>query len=117
MCGDENSLVLDFFAGSCTTAQAVLEMNHEDGGRRRFLMVQLPVPTGNPELPTICEIGKARIRQVIARLKQTRAEGPDLVEGQPPADLGFQVWQLLAASPHGPQSVSGEGRLDTSGNR
>ncbi len=41
---DEADLVLDFFAGSCTTAQAVLELNREDDGNRRFIMVQLPEP-------------------------------------------------------------------------
>lgn len=68
MCSDDTSLILDFFAGSCTTAQAVLELNHEDGGSRRFLMVQLPEPTSNSDLLAIAEIGKARIRQTIARL-------------------------------------------------
>ncbi len=83
---DTNDLVLDFFAGSCTTAQAVLELNREDGGNRRFIMVQLPEPTGNPEFPTIAEIGKERIRRVIARLREER---PDYA-----GDLGFRVFKL-----------------------
>ena len=45
---DANDLILDFFAGSCTTAQAVLELNQEDGGNRQFIMIQLPEPT--PEI-------------------------------------------------------------------
>jgi adenine-specific DNA-methyltransferase len=65
---DSDSLVLDFLAGSCTTAQAVLELNREDGGSRRFLMVQLPEPTGREDYPTIADIGKERIRRVIAKL-------------------------------------------------
>jgi adenine-specific DNA-methyltransferase len=60
-------VILDFFAGSATTAHAVLEQNNEDGGDRRFIMVQLPEPTENPEYPSIAEIGKERIRRVIGK--------------------------------------------------
>jgi adenine-specific DNA-methyltransferase len=67
---DSSDLVLDFFAGSGTTAQAVLELNRADGGNRRFILVQLPEPTGNKKFPTIAEIGKERIRRVIANLKK-----------------------------------------------
>lgn len=63
-----DSLIVDFFAGSTTTAQAVLELNREDGGNRRFVMVQFPEPTENKQFPTIAEIGKERIRRVIAKL-------------------------------------------------
>ena len=66
--GDE--LVLDFFAGSCTTAQAVLELNQEDGGNRQFIVVQLPELTPEKSdarkagFETIAEIGKERVRRV-----------------------------------------------------
>jgi adenine-specific DNA-methyltransferase len=73
--------VLDFFAGSCPTAQAVLELNREDGGTRRFLCVQRPEELAHPEFATIAEIGKERIRRVIARME---------AEGEP--GLGFQVY-------------------------
>jgi adenine-specific DNA-methyltransferase len=63
---DLNALVLDFFAGSATTAHAVLDLNREDGGNRRFIMVQLPEPTDNPHFPTIADIGKERIRRALA---------------------------------------------------
>jgi adenine-specific DNA-methyltransferase len=79
---DREGIVLDFFAGSCTTAQAVLELNREDGGRRRFIMVQLPEPTGRNDFPTIAEVGKERIRRILARLRA----GPE--------DLGFRVFRL-----------------------
>jgi len=59
---DRNGLVLDFFAGSGTTAQAVLELNKEDGGNRKFILVQLPEPTGREDYPTIAEITKERVR-------------------------------------------------------
>lgn len=87
----QGDLVLDFFAGSCTTAQAVLELNREDGGNRKFIMVQLPEPTDNKKFPTIAEIGKERIRRVVKKMKNE-------FEGQlpldKPEDLGFKVFKL-----------------------
>ena len=67
---NSDSIVLDFFAGSCTTAQAVMELNQEDSGNRQFIMVQLPEPTPEKSaghkagFETIDEIGKERIRRV-----------------------------------------------------
>jgi len=68
----------------------VLELNREDGGNRKFIMVQLPEPTGNKQFPTIAEIGKERIRRVIAKLK---SETPNLTRTSP-EDLGFKVFRL-----------------------
>jgi len=71
----ESSIILDFFAGSATTAHAVMQLNAEDGGNRRFIMVQLPEPCDeNSEAfqagyKTIAEIGKERIRRAGARIK------------------------------------------------
>lgn len=95
---DREDLVLDFFAGSCTTAHAVLELNNEDGGNRRFICVQAPEPLDRTHpagknaaqlgLETIADIGKERMRRVIGRLKA----------GCPPrsgdTDLGFRVYKL-----------------------
>jgi len=89
--GAEEPIVLDFFAGSGTTAQSVLELNEEDGGNRKFILVQLPEPTENKEFPTIAEIGKERIRRVIGKMEKER-EGQlklDKLE-----DLGFKVFKL-----------------------
>ncbi len=67
---DMDAIVLDFFSGSATTAQAVMEQNAEDGGRRKFIMVQIPEPiaTGNAArkagYETICDIGRERIKRV-----------------------------------------------------
>jgi adenine-specific DNA-methyltransferase len=72
-------LVLDFFAGSCSTAQAVLVLNQEDGGDRRFLCVQIAEPIRNPDFPTIAALGIERIRRVLARLVRH--------------DLGFRVFR------------------------
>ena len=91
--GKDDAIVVDFFAGSCTTAHAVLEQNNEDGGNRRFILVQLPEPTNNPQFPTIADIGKERIRRVIGRMKQEEA-GKLLSERETPADLGFKVFTL-----------------------
>lgn len=93
-----NDLILDFFAGSCTTAQAVLELNREDGGNRKFLMVQLPEPTGNKEYPTIADIGKERIRRVVAKLKKESQGKLDLKDRETPEDLGFKVFALAPPS-------------------
>ncbi len=82
-------IVLDFFSGSATTAHAVMQVNAEDGGQRRFIMVQLPEPTAEHSLAaaqgfaTICEIGKERIRRAA---KQLHEQHPDAV-----FDDGFLV--------------------------
>lgn len=83
---DEEQFILDFFCGSSTTAQAVLEQNQADGGNRKFLMVQLPEPTGNHNYRTIADIGADRIRRVGARIRE---QNP-LFKG----DLGFRVFKL-----------------------
>src|SRR5262245_31178034 len=75
----DSDLGPDFFAGPCTAANAILELNREDGGNRRFVMVHLPEPTGNKKFKTIAEIGKERIRRVIAKLNAS-TEG-QLFEG------------------------------------
>ena len=90
-----NDLVLDFFAGSGTTAQAVLEQNRADGGNRRFLLVQMPEPTGRTDYPTIAAIARERIRRVSARLRETAAQAElALAERAAPEDLGFRAFRL-----------------------
>ncbi len=90
----DNEIILDFFSGSSSSAHAVLELNKEDGGNRRFIQVQLPEPT-DPQsdaykagFKTIAEIGKERIRRVV---KQIREEGPIKAQDM---DLGFRVFKL-----------------------
>ena len=95
---DEPEIVLDFFAGSCTTAQAVLELNRQDGGSRRYVMVQLPFPTKIAAYKTIAEIGKERIRRVIKKLTEERREQLDLNERTQPEDVGFRVFKLAASN-------------------
>ena len=71
--GDKDAVVLDFFAGSGTTGQAVLELNQRDGGNRQFILVQLPEPTERKNFPTIADITKERVRRVIKKLNDEDA--------------------------------------------
>lgn len=96
----EDGIILDFFAGSCTTAEAVFQLNHEDGGNRRFIMVQLPEPTPEDStarkagFKTISEIGKERIRRAIKKLKKIDEGKLDLNTRETEEDLGFKVFEL-----------------------
>ncbi|MBP7552071.1 MAG: site-specific DNA-methyltransferase [Spirochaetes bacterium] len=105
-CFSEEMIILDFFAGSGTTAHAVLELNKEDGGNRKFICVQLPEKTDeNSEAykagyKTIADISKERIRRVIKKIekKQEEARGfnplfPDS-DSENQIDLGFKVLKL-----------------------
>ena len=73
---DSDSIILDFFSGSATTAHAVMQLNAEDGGHRKFIMVQLPEKCDEKSeaykagYKTICEIGKERIRRAGAKIKE-----------------------------------------------
>lgn len=73
---NKEAIVLDFFSGSATTAHAVMQLNAEDGGHRKFIMVQLPEVTDEKSeaykagYKTICEIGKERIRRAGAKIKE-----------------------------------------------
>lgn len=89
-----NDIILDFFSGSSTTADSVLQLNKEDKGNRRFIMIQFPERTKIKDYPTIAEIGKERIRRVIAKLKAERNGQLDLDEREQPEDLGFRVYKF-----------------------
>lgn len=75
-----NAIVLDFFSGSATTTHAVMQLNAEDGGNRKFIMVQLPEKTDPKSeaykagYPNICEIGKERIRRAGKKIKEELAQ-------------------------------------------
>ncbi|MBD3755022.1 MAG: site-specific DNA-methyltransferase, partial [Gammaproteobacteria bacterium] len=102
---DENSLILDFFAGSGTTGQAVMELNAEDGGKRKFILVQLPEAIdakkqkdayefvtqtlGKPEA-TIFEITAERLRRAGEKIKKDHADK----EGIANLDIGFKAFAL-----------------------
>lgn len=93
-----DDIVLDFFAGSATAAQATLELNREDDGNRHFIMVQLPEPTDNPDYPTIAEVGKERIRRAIAKMKQVDEGKMPLDTRETSEDLGFKVFKLATSN-------------------
>ena len=88
---DKNSIILDFFSGSATTAHAVMQLNSEDNGNRKYIMVQLPEKCEeNSEAyrngyKTICEIGEERIRRAGAKIKE---------ETNADIDYGFRVYKV-----------------------
>ena len=91
---NKDSIVLDFFSGSATTAHAVMQLNAEDGGNRKFIMVQLPEKTDEKSeaykagYKNICEIGKERIRRAGKKVKdEAGLQGQNL-------DTGFRVLKL-----------------------
>lgn len=95
----ENDIVLDFFSGSATTAHAVMELNKEDGGNRKFIMVQLPELCDEKSeafkagYKNICEIGKERIRRAGKKLLEESSQ-MSLEENKTPLDVGFKVFKL-----------------------
>jgi len=89
--------VLDLFAGSGSTAQSVLELNRRDAGSRRFILVQLPEPTGRPEHPTVVDIAEERVRRVIAKLNENDGGKLDL-DAASKQDLGFRVFNLAESN-------------------
>lgn len=90
-------IVLDFFAGSGTTAQAVIEQNNEDGGNRKFILVQLPEKTENSQYPTIAHITRERVRRVIAKLNEADAGKLDLGD-KAKQDRGFRAFKLSSSN-------------------
>lgn len=106
ICSDKDSIILDFFSGSATTAHAVMQLNAEDGGNRRFIMVQLPELTDEQSeaykagYKNICEIGKERIRRAGAKIKSEHPDATNL-------DTGFRVFRVA-------DSNFGDVRIDPS---
>ncbi|WP_278693869.1 site-specific DNA-methyltransferase, partial [Parageobacillus thermoglucosidasius] len=89
---EKDDIILDFFSGSATTAHAVMQLNAEDGGKRKFIMVQLPEKTDEKSeaykagYKNICEIGKERIRRAGEKIVQET--------GKTDLDIGFKVFKL-----------------------
>ena len=99
---NKNAIVLDFFAGSGTTGQAVMQLNAEDGGNRKYIMVQLPEEVDekseaykflkeNNKPTNICEIGKERIRRAGEKIKSDETLP---AENREKLDIGFKVIKL-----------------------
>ena len=97
MATNEDSIILDFFAGSGTTGHAVLNKNSEDGGQRKFILVQLPEPLDEESearkagLPTISDISRKRVAASISALSSATK---DLFESENEPDLGFRSYKL-----------------------
>ena len=95
----KNEIVLDFFAGSATTAHAIMQLNVEDGGCRKYICVQLPellqkdTEAYRAGYKTIADIGKERIRRVAQKIK-TENKQHSLSKDQNKLDLGFRVFKL-----------------------
>jgi len=93
---DSNDIILDFFSGSATTADAIINQNMLDGGNRKFIMVQLPEETDEKSeaykagYKNICEIGKERIRRAGEKIKEENVDK----EGIENLDIGFKVFKL-----------------------
>ena len=91
---DDNSIILDFFSGSSTAAHAIMQLNAEDGGKRKFIMVQVPESTEKDSIAckegyrSICEIGKERIRRAGRKIKEENL----MTAGD--LDIGFRVLKL-----------------------
>ncbi|MBM6884335.1 site-specific DNA-methyltransferase [Pseudoflavonifractor phocaeensis] len=94
-----DDIILDFFSGSATTAHAVMQLNAEDGGNRRFILVQLPELCDEKSeaykagYKNICEIGKERIRRAGKKILEEHAQ-VTMEEDKQPLDVGFRVFKL-----------------------
>ena len=113
--GHEDAIILDFFAGSSSTAQAVLAFNREQNHNQRFILVQFPEPTSEDAparregFETIADIGKARIRRVLAQM-ETERQGQLPLETRPARDdLGFKVFKLSPSTFRQWEPPEGEG--------
>lgn len=104
----KNSIILDFFSGSATTAHAVMQLNAEDGGNRKFICVQLPEPCDEKSeafkagYKNICEIGKERIRRAGDKIKsEIEAANVQIALGEDEKkvpDIGFKVFKLNSSN-------------------
>jgi adenine-specific DNA-methyltransferase len=92
---EDDDIVLDFFAGSGTTAHAVLDLNNQDGLNLKFMLVQLPETVDNNKYPTITEITKERVRRVIKKLANEEAGQLPMGNKQ---DRGFRVFKLAESN-------------------
>lgn len=101
---EEDDVVLDFFSGSATTAHAIMKLNAEDGGYRKFILVQLPEKADESSeaykagYKTICDIGEERIRRAGKKIQEEQKQKEpnmfDNNEAKQPLDLGFRVFRV-----------------------
>lgn len=107
MLSSSSGIVLDFFSGSATTAHAVMQLNAEDGGHRKFIMVQLPEKCDETSeaykagYKNICEIGKERIRRAGEKIQEKNSELKDI----PLLDTKEDIQLFMDIAQHGPKAV------------
>ncbi|PYL07261.1 MAG: site-specific DNA-methyltransferase [Verrucomicrobia bacterium] len=94
---DKAHIVIDFFAGSGSTAHSVLDLNAKDKGNRKFIMVQLPEPIDLEGCRTIADVCKERVRRVVKKLNESDTQELP-AEGWPKPDHGFQVFKLSSSN-------------------
>ena len=121
---NKDNLILDFFSGSATTAHATMQLNAEDGGNRKFIMVQIPEETDEKSeaykagYKTIPEIGKERIRRAGKKILEENEE--KLKERTTPLDIGFRVYKtsesILKEVAKHPNEVTQTGLFDSQDN-
>ena len=118
---NEGDIILDFFSGSASTAHAVMQLNKEDNGNRKFIMVQLPQKceenseAAKAGYQNICEIGKERIRRAGAKILEEAKANKDMFTKDNPLDLGFKVYRLAKSNFTVFENISGTDKsaLDT----
>ena len=97
---EKDSIIVDFFSGSASTAHAVMELNKDDNSNRKFVMVQLPhkceenSEAAKAGYSNICEIGKERIRRAGAKVLEEAKANKDMFSEDNPLDVGFKVYRL-----------------------
>lgn len=97
---EKDSIIVDFFSGSASTAHAVMDLNKDDNSNRKFVMVQLPhkceenSEAAKAGYSNICEIGKERIRRAGAKILEEAKSNKDMFSEDNPLDVGFKVYRL-----------------------
>ena len=110
-------IIMDFFAGSCTIGQAILEQNLEDNGNRKFMLVQLPEKATdrsnnfNKKFSTIADIGKERLHQTIKKINELNKQKQIIQTTK--QDLGFKVFKLAKSNYQSWESPENESQLKT----
>lgn len=88
-------IIMDFFAGSASTAQAVYQLNREDGQTRRYILVQLPETINSDNYPTLSELARERIRRSINQIREDQSGQLSVEQEQ---DLGFRAFRLTESN-------------------
>ena len=111
---EKDSIIVDFFSGSASTAHAVMELNKDDNSNRKFVMVQLPhkceenSEAAKAGYSNICEIGKERIRRAGAKILEEAKANKDMFSEDNPLDVGFKVYRMISSNFKKYTPVSGQ---------